>query len=195
MPAQANLSQFSKRQATYVRVGATFRHVTLKYGNGPGNELAHAWSCINILSVHMLRVFSGAKVRRVLKILDVLDGHTFYSCRAHNPLTTLYCSVSAAQCSFEVPLTDEMLTMLLCQWAVTPYRSGEHRPLVVAMLLRQRQEDILKVLVLSKIFLRRNVRMCLGGVKHASKLLSSTYYMLCCVHCTVCTSSCVFLHA
>ena len=87
----------------------------------------------------------GANVRKVLKILDVLDSHTFYSCRAHNPLTTLYCSLSAAQCSFEGPLTDEMLTMLLCQWAVTPYRSGEHRPLVVAMLLRQRQDDIVKV--------------------------------------------------
>ena len=75
----------------------------------------------------------------------MLDSHTFYSCRAHNPLTTLYCSLSAAQASFDAPLSDEMLTMLLCQWAVTPYRSGEHRPLVVAMLLRQRQEDILKV--------------------------------------------------
>ena len=92
-----------------------------------------------------LFTFSGANVRKVLKILDVLDSHTFYSCRAHNPLTTLYCSLSVTQCSFEVPLTDEMLTMLLCQWAVTPYRSGEHRPLVVAMLLRQRQDDVMKV--------------------------------------------------
>ena len=75
----------------------------------------------------------------------MLDSHTFYSCRAHNPLTTLYCSLSATQCSFDGPLSDEMLTMLLCQWAVTPYRSGEHRPLVVAMLLRQRQDDIMKV--------------------------------------------------
>ena len=92
-----------------------------------------------------LFIFPGANVRKVLKILDVLDSHTFFSCRAHNPLTTLYCSLSTTQCSFEVPLTDEMLTMLLCQWAVTPYRSGEHRPLVVAMLLRQRQDDIMKV--------------------------------------------------
>ena len=81
----------------------------------------------------------------MLNILKVLDGHTFYSCRAHNPLTTLYCNLSEAQISFELPLSDEMLTMLLCQWAVTLYRSGEHRPLVVAMLLRQRQEDIMKV--------------------------------------------------
>ena len=88
---------------------------------------------------------AGTNVRRVLKILEVLDKHTFYSCRAHNPLTTLYSALSTEQCSFDVPMSDEMLTMLLCQWAVTPYRSGEHRPLVVAMLLRQRQDDIMKV--------------------------------------------------
>lgn len=88
---------------------------------------------------------TGTNVGKVLKILRVLDNHTFYSCRAHNPLTTLYCNLSDVQISFELPLSDEMLTMLLCQWAVTPYRSGGHRPLVVAMLLRQRQEDILKV--------------------------------------------------
>ena len=92
-----------------------------------------------------LNLLTGANVRKVLKILDVLDNHSFYSCRAHNPLTTLYCSLSAVQSSYDMPLSDEMLTMLLCQWAVTPYRSGEHRPLVVAMLLRQRQEDIMKV--------------------------------------------------
>ena len=88
---------------------------------------------------------TGTNVQRVLALLDVLDKHSFFSCRAHNPLTTLYCALSAAQCSFEVPLSDEMLAMLLCQWAVTPYRSGEHRPLVVAMLLRQRQDDVMKV--------------------------------------------------
>ena len=96
----------------------------------------------------------------MLRILDVLDSHTFYSCRAHNPLTTLYCSLSATQCSFDGPLSDEMLTMLLCQWAVTPYRSGEHRPLVVAMLLRQRQDDIMKVHVGAQFFGIKGNSLC-----------------------------------
>ena len=109
--------------------------------------------CLTVLCI-TCSTYSGANVRKVLKILEVLDSHTFYSCRAHNPLTTLYYSLSTTQCSFEVPLTDEMLTMLLCQWAVTSYRSGEHRPLVVAMLLRQRQEDIMKVYSIAGVLWR-----------------------------------------
>ena len=134
-------------------------HAERKAGNGPGDKARVSllkmdlytafWPDSSFICLCMcLFVFltgANVNVRKVLRILDVLDSHTFYSCRAHNPLTTLYCSLSAAQCSFEAPLNDEMLTMLLCQWAVTPYRSGEHRPLVVAMLLRQRQDDIMKV--------------------------------------------------
>lgn len=38
-----------------------------------------------------------------------------------------------------------MLVMLLCQWAVSPNRAGEHRPLVAARVLLQRQTEVLKV--------------------------------------------------
>ena len=38
-----------------------------------------------------------------------------------------------------------MLAMLLCQWAVSPSRSGFHRPLVAARVLRQRQDQIIMV--------------------------------------------------
>ena len=46
----------------------------------------------------------------------------------------------------QTPLSDSMLTMLLCEWAVSPHRTGHHRPMVVAKLLAQRQTDLLKVL-------------------------------------------------
>jgi hypothetical protein len=38
---------------------------------------------------------------------------------------------------------DEAVVTILCEWAVTGNRSGEHRAFVVAKLLDQRQSDIL----------------------------------------------------
>ena len=48
-----------------------------------------------------------------------------------------------------------MLVMLLCQWAVTPHRAGEHRPLIAAKMLLQRQTEILKVTQLCANFVWR----------------------------------------
>ena len=45
----------------------------------------------------------------------------------------------------QAPLSDSMLTMLLCQWAVSTHRAGHHRPMVAAKILAQRQVDLLKV--------------------------------------------------
>ena len=42
-----------------------------------------------------------------------------------------------------------MLVMLLCQWAVSPNRAGEHRPVVAARVLLQRQTEVLKVRLLA----------------------------------------------
>ena len=97
-------------------------------------------------------------MKKILKLLEILDTHSFHSCQAHNPLTTLYCSIARVQRSNEVPLSDEMLTMLLCQWAVTPHRSGNHRPLVVARILCQRQSEIIKV--------HMTLYSCLGFVNY-----------------------------
>ena len=35
--------------------------------------------------------------------------------------------------------------MLLCRWSITPHREGQHRPLVAAQLIKQRQNAVLKV--------------------------------------------------
>ncbi len=48
------------------------------------------------------------------------------------PLTTLF-----------VPTKDEAVVTILCEWAVTSNRSGEHRAFIAAKLLDQRQTDIL----------------------------------------------------
>ena len=45
---------------------------------------------------------AGANIQRVLAVLDVLDSHSFSTCRAHNPISTLYVRIVAVQKSFEV---------------------------------------------------------------------------------------------
>lgn len=90
-------------------------------------------------------MMAGSNVQQVLKLLEVMDTHSFLTSRSYNPLTTLYHRISAVQRSSEQPLADETLTMLLCQWAVSTHRSGIHRPLVVARILRQRQDQLIRV--------------------------------------------------
>ena len=87
----------------------------------------------------------GTNVQQTLKLLEVLDTHSFLTSRSYNPLTTLYHRISVVQKSAEQPLADEMFAMLLCQWAVSAHRSGVHRPLVAARVLRQRQDQVIRV--------------------------------------------------
>ena len=102
-------------------------------------------ACWSTVAVSDLQTTSeGANIQRVLAVLDVLDSHSFSTCRAHNPISTLYIRVTNIQKSFECPLGDDRFVMLLCQWAVTPHRSGDHRPLVAARILCQRQIDFLQ---------------------------------------------------
>ncbi len=88
---------------------------------------------------------SGSNVQQVLKLLEVLDTHSFLTSRSSNPLTTLYHRLAVAQRGSEHPLGDDMFAMLLCQWAVSAHRSGAHRPLVMARILRQRQDHVIRV--------------------------------------------------
>ncbi len=80
-------------------------------------------------------------------LLDALDKSSFTTSSAHNPLTTLYCRIAEVQRSSKTPLSDDMLIMLLCKWATTPHRYGDHRPLVTTRILAQRQNDIIKVII------------------------------------------------
>ena len=101
------------------------------------------WSSMTVVDIQTTS--EGSNVQKVLKLLDVLDAHTFSTCRGHNPLTALYLRIYGVQSSLDTPLRGDMFVMLLCQWAVTSHRCGTHRPLAAARLLRQRQEEVLKV--------------------------------------------------
>ncbi len=42
----------------------------------------------------------------------------------------------------QAELSDEPVVLLLCEWAVSTKRTGEHRAVVVASLLEKRQNEI-----------------------------------------------------
>ena len=42
----------------------------------------------------------------------------------------------------QTPVGDEPIVNLLCEWAVSTQRTGEHRAIVVAKLLEKRQNEL-----------------------------------------------------
>jgi mediator of RNA polymerase II transcription subunit 12 len=94
----------------------------------------------------------GRIVMEVLKVLKVLDGHSFTTCKYHSPLSTLYVKIYQVYKNTESFFqSTDSLCMLLCQWAVTPHRTGIHRPLVSARLLKRIQHDKLQGQVLTDL--------------------------------------------
>lgn len=95
-----------------------------------------------------------------MNALDALDRHNFDRVDSSNTLDTLYAKVfpvpaNKDKCAnynnwSEVLVQDEAIIRLLCEWAVTTKRCGEHRALVVAKLLEKRQADL--TIEVSKIF-------------------------------------------
>ncbi|XP_049822887.1 mediator of RNA polymerase II transcription subunit 12 isoform X3 [Aethina tumida] len=73
---------------------------------------------------------------RVLAALDALDRHRFDKMDSSNSLDTLYAKVFSGN-----PDQESAVVKLLCEWAVSPERTGEHRALAVAALLDRRQSD------------------------------------------------------
>ncbi|KAH8042864.1 hypothetical protein HPB51_026129 [Rhipicephalus microplus] len=119
------------------------------------------WSCDK-----WQQMAAGTTITRVLGVLDALDRHSFDRVDATNSLDTLYSKVfaksgdqpppaastpgaspghgvgSVGAPGVHTPLQDEPIVRLLCEWAVTTKRSGEHRALVVARLLEKRQNEL-----------------------------------------------------
>jgi len=61
-----------------------------------------------------------------------------------NSLETLYSQIFSSLPTKENPTeSDAPIVLLLCQWAVGPQRTGEHRALAVARLLEHRQSELL----------------------------------------------------
>lgn len=96
--------------------------------------------------------FVGSTIQQVLNALDALDRHNFDRVDSNNSLDSLYTKVfpslaNKEKCSSynslsEILVQDEAIVRLLCEWAVTTKRCGEHRALVVAKLLEKRQTDL-----------------------------------------------------
>lgn len=94
----------------------------------------------------------GSTIQQVLNALDALDRHNFDKVDINNSLDSLYAKVfpslgNKEKCSSynslsEILVQDEAIVRLLCEWAVTTKRCGEHRALVVAKLLEKRQTDL-----------------------------------------------------
>uniref|UniRef100_A0AAR5PM52 Mediator complex subunit Med12 domain-containing protein n=1 Tax=Dendroctonus ponderosae TaxID=77166 RepID=A0AAR5PM52_DENPD len=79
---------------------------------------------------------AGTVTTRVLAALDALDRHRFDKMDSTNSLDTLYSKVFSGSGDQE-----NSIVKLLCEWAVSPERTGEHRALAVAALLDRRQSD------------------------------------------------------
>ena len=84
-------------------------------------------------------------VGKVLTVLEELDRFSFDSSTKDNCMDVLHKKVWGELPSNTngVSVEDEAVVLILCQWAVTNKRSGEHRAFVAAKLLEQRQADLL----------------------------------------------------
>lgn len=51
--------------------------------------------------------------------------------------------VKIMQVILQTLLQDEAVVQILCEWAVSSQRSGEHRAMAVAKLLEKRQSDLI----------------------------------------------------
>ncbi|KAG1673141.1 Mediator of RNA polymerase II transcription subunit 12-like protein [Nymphon striatum] len=85
----------------------------------------------------------GATMGRILQTLENLDKHIFEKVDSSNSLDFLYNKIFSSKESYTDINNDMCLIQVLCQWAVTTQRSGEHRSLVVGKLLEKRQNEIL----------------------------------------------------
>ena len=83
-------------------------------------------------------------VGKILTVLEELDRFSFDSSTKDNCMDVLHKKVWGELPSNTngVSVEDEAVVMILCQWAVTNKRSGEHRAFVAAKLLEQRQSDL-----------------------------------------------------
>ncbi|XP_046669089.1 mediator of RNA polymerase II transcription subunit 12 isoform X4 [Homalodisca vitripennis] len=101
---------------------------------------------------------AGVTTVKVLNALDALDRHSFERVDAGNSLDTLYAKIFPAAnstTSKDSPTTnqeetrvvysvsqDKAVVEILCQWAVSGMRYGEHRAMAVAKLLEKRQAEV-----------------------------------------------------
>lgn len=94
---------------------------------------------------------AGMTTTKVLAALDALDRHSFDKMDAANSLDTLYAKIFTpppkdssnerdAKTEYN-PQQDSAVVEILCEWAVSAERWGEHRAMAVAKLLEKRQSE------------------------------------------------------
>lgn len=96
---------------------------------------------------------AGMTTSKVLAALDALDRHSFDRMDATNSLDTLYAKIFTAPPKETTsnerenvkteynPQQDSAVVDILCEWAVSAERWGEHRAMAVAKLLEKRQSE------------------------------------------------------
>ncbi|KAG5680297.1 hypothetical protein PVAND_009814 [Polypedilum vanderplanki] len=106
------------------------------------------------------RTLTGNATIKLLTILDTLDSYFFDRMDSNNSLDTLYAKIFPSlqdssrehgnssgdnkdqKFDYDVN-SDEDTVKILCEWAVSTHRWGEHRAFVVARLLDKRQNEVL----------------------------------------------------
>ncbi|KAK4469773.1 hypothetical protein MN116_007292 [Schistosoma mekongi] len=77
---------------------------------------------------------NGENVERLVRLLEVLDRHEYHLVREPNPVESLYNRIFNDD---SIHVDTATIVITLCEWAVSPYRIGIYRSIVVACLLEQ----------------------------------------------------------
>ncbi|XP_034195865.1 mediator complex subunit kohtalo [Osmia lignaria lignaria] len=95
---------------------------------------------------------AGITTTKVLAALDALDRHSFDRMDSTNSLDTLYGKIFTSPPKDTTneretkpeynPQQDSAVVEILCEWAVSAERWGEHRAMAVAKLLEKRQSEV-----------------------------------------------------
>ncbi|KOX75481.1 Mediator of RNA polymerase II transcription subunit 12 [Melipona quadrifasciata] len=95
---------------------------------------------------------AGITTTKVLAALDALDRHSFDRMDSTNSLDTLYAKIFTSPPKDNTnerdtkteynPQQDSAVVEILCEWAVSAERWGEHRAMAVAKLLEKRQSEV-----------------------------------------------------
>lgn len=129
-------------------VNPTMKQIKLAQDNIRRRSLAAEgrWSCDK-----WQQSSAGMTISKVLSALDALDRHSFDRMDGTNSLDSLYGKIftptqkdnsNERETKVEYsPQQDAAIVEILCEWAVSSERWGEHRAMAVAKLLEKRQSE------------------------------------------------------
>ncbi|XP_071949352.1 mediator of RNA polymerase II transcription subunit 12-like protein isoform X1 [Antedon mediterranea] len=136
-PSSLPLPNPHSLQAQQIRIGLRNSEIQIR---SRSRAAEHRWS-----TDKSQESTAGFTINRVLNTLEILDRHYFDRCDSNNSLDSLYhkiFSTNQSKDGSDVIINDNPVVQLLCEWAVCPQRTGEHRALIVAELLEKRQIEL-----------------------------------------------------